>query len=420
MNDLEFTAKLEKYGQREFADIFKSKSEGQKRAMLDQAELIDFTMLEGASCEVQEKKRGVISPIATLTMEEYASKTGYYRQIGLEAIRKGKVGAIVLAGGMGTRLGYDHAKGMYDIGLTRKVYIFERQIENMLEVVREAGCFFPLYVMTSHLNDAEIRDFFAEHNYFGYDGSYVHFYIQDMAPCLDDNGKMFLSGEAEIAMSPNGNGGFYSSLLNSEAGEQLRSSSVEFLNVFAVDNVLQKIVDPVFVGAVIDSGCATGAKVVKKCSPDERVGAICLEDGTPSVVEYYEMTDELKAAKLEDGTPAYNYGVILNYLFRLKDIDKVVRETLPVHMVRKKVPYYGPDENSAETDAGNRPMMVHEPEKPNAYKLETLSLDLVHLTDSCLSFEVEREKEFAPIKNAVGVDSVESARELLRKNGIML
>lgn len=407
MTDKDFIRILEDYGQQSFAEMYRSLPEQDRNSILKQSELIDFGMLGGAKKSNSEKSRGVISPMKTLTMAEYGNQKEHFREIGLEAIRAGKTAALVLAGGMGTRLGFEHAKGMYNIGITKPLYIFEQQIKNLTEVVEEAGVFIHTFVMVNYLNEREVKEFFKEHDYFGYDRNYVHFFSQDMSPCLDAQGEMFLSGCGEIAMSPNGNGGFYSSLVNAGLKQFIDSNGIEYINVFAVDNVLQKIVDPVFVGAVIESGMATGAKVVKKVSADERVGAICLEDGTPSVVEYYEMTKELLEEKLPDGSPAYDYGVILNYLFRVSDIDKVVNTSLPVHPVKKKVPYL----------SGTVTVM---PEAPNAFKLETLSLDLVHLTSSCLSFEVEREKEFAPIKNFDGIDSVESARELLKKNGINL
>lgn len=402
---------LDKFKQERFKTLFQSSTAEEQASMLAQADLIDFDMLKGASKEEQAKPRGIISPIRTLTMDEYAESENTYRKAGLEALRAGRVAALILAGGMGTRLGYDHAKGMFDIGETHPLYIFECQFNNIMDVVREAGCYLHVFIMVNYESEQEVRDFFSEHNYFGYNEDYVHFYSQDMAPCLDSDGNMFLEAPGRIAMSPNGNGGFYSSLVNAGLGSVVRDNGIEFINVFAVDNVLQRIADPVFTGAIIESGLRTGAKVVRKCSPDERVGAICLEDGTPSVVEYYEMTDELKAAKLEDGSPAYNFGVILNYTFRIEDIDDIVSSRLPVHMVRKKVPYLGCVDGVCQTI---------EPDAPNAYKLETLTLDLVHLTDSALSFEVEREREFAPIKNATGVDSVDSARELLKKNGVVL
>lgn len=400
---------LDNYGQSEFAKTFRSLDKTVKDKILKQADLIDFRMLKSAGDCSDSQKRGVITPMKTLTMKEYEPMLEQYRETGLKAIRAGKVGALLLSGGMGSRLGFEHAKGMYDIGNTREVYIFQRTIENLMEVVREAGSFIPLFIMTSYLNDGETREFFKEKNCFGYDPSYVSFFVQDMSPCLDMNGKMFFAQEDAIAMSPNGNGGFYSSFVGCGLDVKAKSLGVEYLNVFAVDNVLQKIADPVFVGAVIENGVASGAKVVVKATPDEKVGAICLEDGAPSVVEYYELTDEMRDMKAADMTPAYNYGVILNYLFRMEDIDRVVKRKLPVHMVNRKMAYF--DREKRE---------VIKPEAPNCYKLETLTLDLVHLVGSCLSFEVDRTCEFAPIKNMDGVDSVETAKKMLENNGYIL
>ena len=190
--------------------------------------------------------------------------------------------------------------------------------------------------------------------------------------------------------------------------QYFKEKGIEWLNVFAVDNVLQQIADPVFVGATIESGCVSGAKVVRKVDPYERVGAMCLEDGKPSIVEYYELTPEMAEAKDEKGTLLYGFGVILNYLFRVDKLFDIAERKLPLHVVEKKVPYV--DENGAAV----------KPETPNAYKFETLILDMVYMMDDCLSFEVDREKEFAPVKNATGTDSVESARALLKKNGIQI
>ena len=214
--------------------------------------------------------------------------------------------------------------------------------------------------------------------------------------------------EDSLAMSPNGNGGWYKSLLRAGLDQDIQKRGVEWLNVFAVDNVLQRIADPVFVGATILSGRVCGSKVVRKVSPHERVGAMCLENGKPSIVEYYELTDEMAEARDENGTLLYGFGVILNYLFRVDKLNEIAGSNLPLHIVEKKVPYL--DESG----------QMQKPEEPNAYKFETLILDMVYMMDNCLAFEVEREKEFAPVKNATGTDSVESARELLKKNGIAI
>lgn len=354
----------------------------------------------------KEQKRGTFSPLEAMEISKIESNRSKYTDIGIDAIKNTKVGAILLAGGQGTRLGFDKAKGMFNIGQTKELYIFEQLIVNLMKVTKAADAWVPLYIMTSEINDAMTREFFEEHNYFGYNRDFVKFFVQEMVPAVDFDGNLLMKSEDSLAMSPNGNGGWFKSLINAGLDKDLKDKGVEWLNVFAVDNVLQQIADPVFVGATIDSGCVSGAKVVRKVDPYERVGALCLEDGKPSIVEYYELTPEMAEAKNPNGSLQYGFGVILNYIFRVDKLFGIAQKSLPLHVVEKKVPYI--DENNTE----------HKPEKPNAYKFETLILDMVYMMDDCLPFEVDREKEFAPVKNATGVDSVESARALLVKNGI--
>jgi len=309
---------------------------------------------------------------------------------------------------MGTRLGSDDPKGMYNVGLTRELYIFECLINNLMDVVKQAGEYVHLFVMTSEKNHEKTVKFMTEKAFFGYSAEHVHFFKQEMAAATDYEGKIYLEEKGRLSTSPNGNGGWFISLEKSGLLELVHKAGIEWLNVFAVDNVLQRIADPCFVGATIQKNCVVGAKVVRKNAPDEKVGVICLEDGRPSIVEYYELTDEMMNAKDEKGDPAYNFGVILNYLFREKDLRNMLEKKLPLHVVEKKIPCL--DEN------GNHV----KPETPNGYKFEGLVLDMIHEMDSCLPFEVVRNKEFAPIKNKTGVDSVESARKLLQGNGVML
>ncbi len=370
----------------------------------EQLNHMDWSYLD--MLEHKEQQRGTFAPLGAMELPEIETKKASFRETGLEAIRSCKVGAILLAGGQGTRLGFDKAKGMYNIGVNKELYIFEQLIRNLQQVTDEAGAYVPLYIMTSDKNDADTRTFFAEHDYFGYSQDFVKFFVQEMVPAVDFEGNVLIESEDSLAMSPNGNGGWFSSLLNAGYGADLKEKGVEWLNVFAVDNVLQQIADPVFVGATIQSGCVSGAKVVRKCDPYERVGALCLEDGKPSIIEYYELTPEMAEATNEAGSLLYGFGVILNYLFSVEKLLGIAQKQLPLHIVEKKVPYV--DENG----------VFVKPETPNAYKFETLILDMVYMMDDCLSFEVEREREFAPVKNATGVDSVDSARVLLQKNGI--
>ena len=372
--------------------------------LVDQLNNMDWSYLD--LIHEREQKRGQFAPLGAMELPEIQTRNDEFKKVGLDAIKNCKVAALLLAGGQGTRLGFDKAKGMYNIGVSKDLYIFEQLVRNLQKVTDEAGAFVPLYIMTSDKNDAQTREFFAEHDYFGYNKDYIKFFVQEMVPAVDFDGNVLVEAEDSLAMSPNGNGGWFTSLLKAGLGEDMKEKGVEWINVFGVDNVLQQIADPVFVGATIQSGCVSGAKVVRKCDPYERVGALCLEDGKPSIIEYYELTPEMAEATNEAGSLLYGFGVILNYLFSVEKLLEIAEKQMPLHIVEKKVPYI--DENG----------IAVKPETPNAYKFETLILDMIFMMDDCLSFEVDREKEFAPVKNATGVDSVESARELLQKNGI--
>lgn len=398
--------KLKIEGQHHLLPIIDSLSNAERKQLLAQLGEIDWDTVNLWKNPMDLSGKGHVQPISGLTLSEIDARRDEYLQIGKSAISQGKVGAVLLAGGQGTRLGFDAPKGAYNIGLTRPLYIFEQLIGNLLEVCNTCGCFVPLFVMTSQLNDSQTRNFFAHHNYWGYPKQYVRFFVQEMTPCVDFDGKLLLDGKAHLALSPNGNGGWYHSLVKADVLKDFHE--VEWLNVFAVDNVLQRIADPVFVGATVASGLNCGAKVVRKCDPYERVGVLCLENGRPSVIEYYEMTDEMANEADADGNLVYSFGVILNYLFSLPKLRETYGKRIPVHVVSKKIPFVD--------GSGN----LVQPTKENGYKFETLILDMVRIMESCLPFEVEREREFAPIKNKTGIDSVETAQALLIKNGVTL
>ena len=400
--------KLEKYGQEHVLNYFDELTDEQKESLLKQIDETDFSVIRYAENPHGNQVRGKISPLGAMEIPEIEKNRKHFEKVGLEALRAQKIGAVLLAGGMGTRLGSDDPKCMYNIGITKPVYIMQRLIENMMDVVKQTGVYIPFFIMTSDKNHDKTVRFMEEMDYFGYDKDMVRFFKQDMAPAVDYNRKVYMEDKDRIATSPNGNGGWFLSMMNTGVLDRAKELGVEWLNIFAVDNVLQRISDPCFVGATLLSGCATGAKVVRKVTPDEKVGGLCLEDGKPSIIEYYDMTPELMAAKNEKGEPAYNFGVILNYLFREKDLERIVNEELPVHVVEKKIPYMDKDGNLVK------------PQEPNGYKFEQLAVDLVRELDTCLPYEVDRNKEFAPIKNKTGIDSVESARELCKLNGIEL
>ena len=231
---------------------------------------------------------GKIEPLGAIQASEIEKRSDEFNAAGIEAIKQGKVAALLLAGGMGTRLGFDKPKGCLNVGITKELYIFECLINNLLDVVKEAGVSIPLYIMTSEKNNDDTIAFFEEKNYFGYKKEDVKFFIQEMAAAVDYDGKLLKEEKGRLATSPNGNGGWFSSLAKAGLLDDVHARGVEWINIFAVDNVLQRICDPKFVGATILSGCESGSKVIRKADPYEKLGVLCKENGKPSIVEYYE------------------------------------------------------------------------------------------------------------------------------------
>ncbi len=408
MTKEEAAKKLKEYGQEHVLRYYDELDGRQQEKLLNQIEETDFSVLNHIKDVETGLTRGKFAPLPVMQRAEIMEREKEFHDEGVRVIKEGKTAALLLAGGMGTRLGSDNPKGMYDIGLNKPVYIFQRIIENLLDVVKETDTWIHLFIMTSEVNHEKTVNFLKEKDYFGYREDRITFFKQSMAPACDYNGKLYMEEKGKLFTSPNGNGGWYSSMERVGLDKVLKNEGIEWIDLFAVDNILQRICDPCFVGATAIRKASVGAKVVKKAAPDEKIGVMCLEDGKPSIVEYYDLSQEMMDAKDDKGEPAYNFGVILNYLFHVPELNEVSEDRMPLHVVEKKINYM--DESGKTV----------KPEKPNGYKFEQLVLDMIHQMDSCLPYEVIREHEFAPIKNATGIDSVESARELALKNGIEL
>lgn len=380
----------------------------QNEKLKKKLEKIDWTILNHIERKETVNERGVFAPLDAVEVSDIEAGKEKFLKLGLDAIRAGKVGAVLLAGGQGTRLGLDKPKGTLNIGVDRELYLFEQLFRNLMDVTEQAEAYVPMYIMTSNINHDDTVNFFEEHAYFGYPKDYVKFFVQEMVPACDYDGHVYMESDTEVAMSPNGNGGWFGSMVKAGLLEDIHARGIEWINVFAVDNCLQRIADPLFIGATIDSGCESGAKVVRKAAPDEKVGVLCTEDGRPSIAEYYEMTEEMATARKENGDLLYGFGVILNYLFSEKKLEEIADANMPIHVVEKKIPHIDMEGNTVK------------PEQPNGYKFETLVLDMVHMMKDCIPYEVVREREFAPIKNLHGVDSLDTARELLKGCGVEL
>lgn len=401
--------KLRQHDQLQLLEWYPSLNEDEKGCLLEQLAEIDYTGLEQAlHRENKHEENNRIEPMDVLKLRESKKDKELFCTLGRKELQKGCVAVVLLAGGQGTRLGLDAPKGMLDIGITKPLYLFEIIVTKLKKTAEEAGRYIDLYIMVNNRNAEETKHFFKKHDYFGYKREHIIFFQQKMYPKLLFNGKLVLEQKGSVAMAPGGNGAWFDALKENGLVEKLKRDNIKWINLLSVDNPLYDIVDTAFLGALVKQDGQLGVQVVEKSNPFEKVGVICKKNGRPFVKEYYEMTKEEQEAVNEENELCFRYGVILNYMFRLSEMDGVKASALPIHLAVKKLPFI--NEN------GKRVV----PEKENGYIVERLALDMIHLYDHVLAYEIDRKKNFAPVKNKNGEDSIETARELLRYNGYEL
>ncbi|MDQ0059968.1 UTP--glucose-1-phosphate uridylyltransferase [Paenibacillus harenae] len=345
-----------------------------------------------------------IAPIGYLEWDRFGEEErDRYKELGWQNLQDGKVAALVVAGGQGSRLGHDGPKGTIDIGLPSGKSLFELQADRLASLSREAGAFIPWYIMTSPDNDAETRAFFQKAGFFGYPEQDCFFFQQHTMPAVDLNGKLLFASESELSFAPSGNGECFSSLRSTGAIEDMKRRGVEWVFYYNVDNALIQIADPGFVGVAADGHYPIATKVIERSNPDEKIGILCTKDGKPTVVEYTEIPQAMLEAREPDGTLTYHLGNVSIHLFRLDFIDQHADNDLPYHLAMKKIDYVD-DEGRQVT-----------PAEPNAYKLERFIFDFFPLSEGMTVLKASREGEFAPVKNREGEDSPASARELVMR-----
>lgn len=345
---------------------------------------------------------GEVEPLRAKAWEDYPiAERAAMANLGMRALREGKVAAFLVAGGQGTRLGHEGPKGVFDIGLPSRKSLFQLQAERILRLSRQAGKAIPWYIMTSEENHAETTAFFRERRNFGLPERDLIFFKQGRLPVVDSEGRILLASKGRISQGPNGNGGCFLALKESGALDDMKRRGVEWVFFYSVDNALVKVCDPHFVGFAIGSGLPAASKAVVKAGPDEKVGVLCTKGGRPSVVEYSEMTPEMLAARAPDGRLRFESANIAIHLFTRAFLEAGAGAALPYHVAHKKISHVGPTGDTVT------------PTSPNAWKFELFMFDLFPLAEGMGGLLVRREEEFAPVKNRDGVDSPATARALL-------
>jgi UDP-N-acetylglucosamine pyrophosphorylase len=324
--------------------------------------------------------------------------------MGIQLISEGKTAALTVAGGQGSRLGFDGPKGTYPITPIKQKTLFQYFAESIARINEKYSISLTWYIMTSQLNDIQTKDFFAENNFFGLPESSITFFIQGTMPAIDYNGKLLLKDKAHLALAPDGHGGTLLALKRSGSLAKMEHDGVEYISYFQIDNPLVSIVNPLLIGLHHLEKSEMSAIMLAKTGPYEKLGNFCVSDNRTMIIEYSDIPDELAESVDEKGQLCYIAGSPAIHVISRDFVEKLTANgqlELPWHRADKKIPCL----NSSGEQI--------DPTEPNGVKLESFIFDAMPLAKKTMILEAKREDEFAPTKNKTGVDSVESCRKML-------
>jgi len=384
----------------------------QKQNLLAQIEELDFAKIDYwvanfVKKSISAKIAGDFAPARSYSPHpanaEQKRKYDKAIELGKELIRQSKVAGLVVAGGQGTRLGFDGPKGNFPISPVKNKTLFQIFAETIAAVSRKYQAVCPWYIMTSPLNYAETLEIFRSNSYYGLNEKDVFIFEQGTLPNFSFDGKILLADKAHIACSPDGHGGTLKALYQSGVLEDMKKRGVEFISYWQVDNPLVNIFDPLFIGLHALDGAEMSSKALIKSGPYEKVGNFCLVDGKITVIEYSDLPDELAEKRNPDDSLVFRLGSIAIHIINRSFVERLNAEgfSLPLHRAVKKIPHI------------NQQGKPVEPTEPNGIKLETFIFDALPFASNSIILETIRELEFAPTKNATGIDSVETARQMM-------
>ena len=381
-------------------------NETNKEELLDEILDLDFKQISELYSNTNKEFKydnNKIKPINYVDKSKLDKATKeMYDKIGLEKIKNGKLAVLTMAGGQGTRLGHNGPKGTYDLGLSSHKSIFEILCDTLKDAQKRYGIYVNWYIMTSKENNKATVDFFETNNYFGYPKDKIIFFKQGRLPMVGEDGKILLDENGMIKLAADGHGGVFESMDRENIIKDMLEKSIEWVFIGGVDNVLVKMVDPTIIGLAETKNVLAAGKSVVKANPQEKVGVFCRRDNKPSVIEYSEISKEMSEATDENGELIYGESHILCNLFNIKAIQEISKKKLPYHAAHKKTNYLDRNNNIVKA------------ESPNAFKFEAFLFDAFESLDDMAIMRVKREEEFAPVKNAEGVDSPETARKLYK------
>ena len=390
MNDL-----LKKYDQAHLLKFNDELSAEEQKHLMDQINSIDFDLVKSLYEGVGKKKE-----IASISDMPSFGTHQRYVDLGLESFKNGEYAVVTMAGGQGTRLGYDGPKGTYLLEYGINKSLFEIQCDKLKHIYNMSGVYPTWYIMTSYQNDLATREFFLSNNYFDYPNDKIFFFPQKELPMIDSHGLVLMDSKFNIKMGANGSGGVFSALVEHGMLKKMKEDHVKWIFIGGIDNILLPIDNPDLIGFAKEKHFLVASKIVSKAYPDEKVGVFCRVNGLPSVIEYMDMTNEMNHRTYEDGKLVFGDAHILCNLFNLDILEDIAKNNLPYSGAFKKTNYLD--------NLGN----LITSEVPNAYKFETFIFDAFSYVEDMGLLTDQREHIFAPIKNALGNDSPLTASEL--------
>ena len=399
--------KLIKYNQEQLLVNYENMNNEDKEKLLKEIDSIDFSLMsdlyKNAQKELDFKDEKIESIDCTEKDRIPKEEKEKYDEIGTEKIKAGKLAVVTMAGGQGTRLGHSGPKGTYTLNVGKEMSLFEILCKTLKEAKEKYGVYVHWYIMTSNQNNKETVEFFEKNNYFNYPKEKVTFFIQGELPMVGLDGKLLVDENGFVKLASDGHGGVFESMDKSGVLEQMKNEGIEWVFVGGVDNVLVKMVDNTLIGLAESKNCLAAGKSLIKANAKEKVGVFCKRDGKPSVIEYSEISDELAELEDKNGELVYSESHILCNMFNIKRLEMISKNKLPYHVAKKKANYM------------NEKGEIITAKEPNAYKFESFIFDAFTSLDSMVIMRVKREEEFAPVKNAEGVDSPETATKLYRE-----
>ena len=415
----ELKSRLEPHGQEHVLRWWGELSAGQRQRLARQIESLDLPRIaalwkskqqagqKSSAEDLAEIARRAVPPASIVRLPQTpAARAEWQRahKIGEGLLKAGQVGAILVAGGQGTRLGFDKPKGMFPIGPVSHATLFQILAEQLLARSRRAGKPIPYFVMTSDATHEETVAFFHEHKFFGLPAGDVFFFEQGNMPAVDAaTGQLLLSEKGSLSTSPDGHGGMLAALAKAGLLDEMRRRGIEFLHYHQVDNPTAIVCDPVFLGFHAERGAEMSIKVVAKRSAGERMGVAVDVDGRTQIIEYSDLPADVAAQTDERGELLLWAGSTAIHVFSRSFLDRVAHSdaALPFHIAHKKVPHC--DEQGTSVS----------PQRENAYKFERFIFDALPEARRSLVQETDRAREFNPVKNASGDDSPDTARAAL-------